>query len=205
MQECIGGRKVSLDLIEQYLSKVDFHLIGMAKNVRKDIVAELKVHILDSVKELGGLSEENVQSAISKMADPKEIAARYKQIYGYAQSFKILFAIGGFLLAILTLPVLPAFEGYIYIPMGISSFLLVLVIFYLIYVSIKAGKMVGLAVGIVSSLSRISYLLIMYITQKNTVVINSLESIVVFLLISLIMVLIGYLPGGTKEKWESVK
>ncbi len=67
--------------LRSFLKKVEFHLVGMKRREKKEILAEIRTHIKESAAELnsGKISTESIDSAIGEMGDPKEIAARYRE------------------------------------------------------------------------------------------------------------------------------
>ena len=183
--------------LERFLSQINLHLIGMGNKVKQGIIAELRAHILDSAEELGDVNEANVTAILKKMDSPKRIAHDYKKIYRYATSFKILFMVIAGVIASLTLPDVPEVQNLDIIA---AVFLPVLVI-YLVVISLKAGKMVGLACGVVSMIFRFVVLSLSYSLYQKDIVLDSI-AITIFIITSVVLVLIGYLPGETKEKWK---
>jgi hypothetical protein len=169
----------------------------MGSKVKREIIAELRAHILDSAEELGDVNEANAIQILEKMDSPKKIAHDYKKIYGYATSFKILFIIIAGAIASLTLPIVPEVQNLDII----AAFFLPVLIIYLVVISLKAGKMVGLACGVVSMISRFAVLSLSYSLYQKDIVLDS-SAIIIFIITSVVLVLIGYLPGETKEKWR---
>ncbi len=183
--------------LERFLSQINLHLIGMGSKVKQGIIAELRAHILDSAEELGDVNEANVTAILKKMDSPKKIAHDYKKIYGYAASFKILFIIIAGVIAYLTLPVILTVQN----SGTIAAVFLPVLVIYLVVISLKAGKMVGLACGVVSMISRFAVLSLSYSLYQKDIVLDSI-AITIFIITSVVLVLIGYLPGETKEKWR---
>lgn len=170
----------------------------MGSKVKQGIIAELRAHILDSAGELGEVNEANVTAILEKMDLPKKIAYDYKKIYGYGISFKILFMLIAGAIASLTLPVIPLIEN-----LGIvATIFLPLLIIYLVVISLKAGKMIGLACGAVSVFFRLAVFSLSFYFYQRDVVLDSL-TLAIFIITSLMLILIGYLPGESKEKWKA--
>lgn len=183
---------------DEYLAKVSRYLVGMDPKVKKDVIEELRSHILDLTQELGG----DVDRAVSQMHSPREVATRYKEVYGYGRAFKALFVLFGCMMAILTLPVLPFLGEDITAPLWISVIFLIALALFLIWTSIKAGKFVGLAAGVGAFLFRTLLFSSILMTGMGVAFDSGAEGIALFFLVSITLMIIGYLPGRTKEKWQ---
>jgi hypothetical protein len=108
-----------------------------------------------------------------------------------------LFIIIAGVIASLTLPIVPEVQNLDII----AAFFLPVLVIYLVVISLKAGKMVGLACGVVSMISRFAVLSLSYSLYQKDIVLDS-SAIIIFIITSVVLVLIGYLPGETKEKWR---
>lgn len=183
--------------IDDYLLDVRRHLFGMDTHTKNDIIEELKSHILDAAKEYDG----DVEKAISTMSSAREVAKMYKEVYGYGAGFRALFILLGGVISIPSAPILlpgsTAIEG----PIWISIFFFALVAFYLIWISIVAGRAVGLYSGISACLARFVVLGAILMTSPEAVI-GSPLGILSFILSSLFLVAIGYLPGQAKARWK---
>ncbi|MFQ5885226.1 MAG: hypothetical protein ACE5IO_09025, partial [Thermoplasmata archaeon] len=165
-------------------------MMGMDPNVRKDILEELKTHILDMVSELRISYDE----AIHRMSPPRETAKTYKDLYGYGFGLKALFVAIAVLISIPSLPIfLPSSEA-IEGPVWLSVVFFVIVTLYLIWVSVAAGRGVGLYSGIFACATRFVVLGLMLAFQSEAAV-GGMTGIISFVISSLFLIGVGFLPG----------
>src|SRR3989442_5270518 len=125
--------------IDAYLTAVHRGLGGMDPGVRKDILLEVRSHLTDSVGANGG----NVGAAIQTLGDPESVARRYRELYGYSSSYRLLFTAVAGIVGAFTVPVLFVGQAGIF-PFFVSAFFLSIEFIFLILVSTTAGIRVRL-------------------------------------------------------------
>ncbi|MEE9116072.1 MAG: hypothetical protein V3U09_04165 [Thermoplasmata archaeon] len=182
---------------DAYISSVSRHLRGMDSKVKSDILNELRAHITDMASE----PEMNAEKAISRMESPKQMAKMYKDLYGYGFAYKAVFAVLAVLISIPSLPIfLPVFD-IAEDPTWISIVFFGAATFYLIGVSVVAGKHVGLYTGVIASITRFVILGLMFVFYSEAALGGTI-GILSFAISSLLLIAIGYLPGEAKQRWE---
>jgi hypothetical protein len=180
--------------MEQYLSSVKLWMFGMPRKAKKGIIGELRAHIIDSSNAQGGPA--SIGYVVSHMESPRKTAKRYKQIYGYGLPLKILFVIITIFLSIWTVPVWEVVN-----PSFSTTFVFLLLIIFLFFVGSRAGKRMALVTGFSALFTRFIILgLIAAALGENAVVQGG--GVFVFLLSSVFLILVAYLPARTIEKWE---
>ncbi|MFQ6059755.1 MAG: hypothetical protein ACE5KV_00460 [Thermoplasmata archaeon] len=183
--------------IEAYLADVRRHLIGMDPAVRKDILEELRAHVFDMARE----TQQSVDEVLSKMDSPREVGKNYRELYGYGLAFRVLFAVVAALISVLSVPIfLPSFEG-VEGPVWLSVIFFGLVTLYLIWVSVIAGKRVGMYSGILACGTRFITIGLM-LGYYSEAVVGGFVGVLSFAISSLFLIGIGYLPGEAKKRWE---
>lgn len=175
--------------IENYLSKVNLHLIGIGRKNRKKIVDELRAHINDA---LTMKKDENSREILDDMGSPKEVAFRYREVYGYSSISKSLFILAGGFLSIFTIPAL-----------FLSVFLLPVLLIYVIYVSLSIGKNTGCITGVTGGVVRIIISFpLLYANPSEYTIADNILSLSAFVFVSVFMVFAGYVPGYYKERYK---
>ncbi|MEW6070861.1 MAG: hypothetical protein AB1485_09610 [Candidatus Thermoplasmatota archaeon] len=179
--------------IENYLKEVNFYMLVVKKKKRKEILEELRTHLLEKTRSFGNLNAENVNRAIKELGSPKELASNYKELYGYSASWILGFAVFASFISLLTLPALEF----------ISAVFLPLAFLYIIYVSLVAGRKAGLVIGSVCGTVRVVALSLLLAVYPRVYTIQTpLVTICAFVFVSVIMALLGYLPGYYKEEYK---
>ena len=182
--------------IDAYLTQVHRGLGGMDPVVRKDILLELRSHLTDSVGANGG----NLSAAIQALGDPASVARRYRELYGYSSSYRVLFyAIAG-IVAAFTVPVLFVGEAGIF-PFFVSAIFLSVEFIFLIWVSTAAGNRAGLLSGIVAVVGRLAGFGGAVAANRETFLITP-EGLAAFVLVSLLLIFVGWIPGKAKQAWR---
>ena len=69
----------ALEIIDKYLDEVGSYL---PEDIREDICTELRTHLIEMAKEMGGLTVENAEKAIKTMGDPKKLAQEFTSVSG---------------------------------------------------------------------------------------------------------------------------
>lgn len=181
--------------MERYLSGVKLWMFSMPRKAKKGIVSELRAHIIDSANAQGGPAM--IEPIVARMESPRKTAKRYKQIYGYGLPFKILFVLITIFLSIWTLPVWEIVN-----PNFSTTFVFLILIIFLFFVGSRAGKRMALTVGIAALLTRFIILgLIAAALGENAIIQGG--GVFVFLLSSIFVIIVAYLPARTIEKWEA--
>ena len=180
--------------IEDYLRRVSRGLAGMDRRVREDILRELRSHLADASGEQGDAG------AVAAAEAPEAVAARYKELYGYGRPCQAIFVAVAAALAVPTLPILLLADQ----PTGTSSLVaagfLVALIAYLMVAALKGGSRVGLAAGLAAAASRFASLAALGAVAGA--VVPDATGWLLFTASSLILILIGFVPGAAREKWR---
>lgn len=180
-----------MNSIEDYLSKVRFRLVGIGRENRGKIIDELRAHINDLLKS-NEETDENTRKILADMGSPKDVAFRYREVYGYSSVSKSLFILAGGFLSIFTIPAL-----------FLSVFLLPVLLIYVIYVSLSIGKNTGCITGVTGGVVRIIIpFLILYANSSEYTMAGNILSLSAFVFVSVFMVFAGYVPGYYKERYK---
>lgn len=183
--------------MERYLSSVKLWMFGMPRKAKKGIINELRAHIIDTSNAQGGPAM--IEPIVAQMESPRRTARMYKQIYGYGLPLKILFVLITIFLSIWTVPIWEIVN-----PSFSTTLVFLLLIIFLFFVGSKAGKRMALTAGIAALLTRFIILgLIAAALGENGVLQGG--GVFVFLLSSILLILVAYLPARTIEKWEERK
>ncbi len=182
--------------IEGYLDQVRRGLAGMDPAVQRDVLQELRSHLADSVAANRG----NADAVIAGLGDPAIVARRYRELYGYGSMYRMMFAaIAGFV-GIFTVPVLFGGEELIF-PLFLSAIFLLVEIGFLMWVSVRAGNRAGLLAGAMSFVGRLVGIGIAAAGQRGASMATP-QGLGLFLVVSLLLVVIGWLPGQAKQVWR---
>ena len=183
--------------MERSLSRVKLRMFGMPRKTKKGIIEELRGHIIESANAMDGPAA--IEDVVRDMDPPRKMAKMYKQIYGYGLLFKVFFVIVTIVLSILTVPVWEVVN-----PNFSTTFIFLILIVFLFLVGSKAGKRMGLAVGISAFLTRFIVLGLIAAAAGEHGIIQG-GGTFVFFLSSILLVLIAYLPARSIEKWGEKK
>jgi hypothetical protein len=135
------------------------------------------------------------QNILSQMDSPRKTAKRYKEIYGYNMLFKIFFVLTAIFLAIWTVPIWEIVN-----PNFSTTFIFLILVIFLFYVGSRAGKRMALTLSISAIMTRFIIVgLIAAAAGEHGVIQGS--GVFVFLLSSLLLIPIAYLPAKVIEKW----
>lgn len=182
--------------VDSYLDEVNRGLRGMDAAVRKDILRELRSHLVESVAANGG----NVRAAVAATGEPRVVARRYRDLYGFGVTYRALFVAIAGVLAIFTVPVLTATDEFLF-PLYLSTPILVADIAFLIWVSVVAGNRAGLAAGTAGCVGRFAALGGAYLFL-STAPLLTLEGLTLFVLVSALLVVLGWAPGRARREWR---
>lgn len=179
----------------EYLAEVRRAMGGMASTVRDDILRELRGHIADSTAANGG----DVSAALVALGSPREVGRRYRELYGYGASYKVLFASLAFVLAVPSVPVLVVGAESLF-PFALSILFVISAAAWILWVSIAAGSRAGVFAGIAGMVGRFAGFVFAAVTQAGPVITPG--GLGLFLAVSAMFVLLGWIPGTAKRVWS---
>jgi len=176
---------------EAYLAEVASAMRGINRRIRDDVLRELKAHLADAVAD-GGES-----AVVASLEAPSAIATRYRELYGYGRPFQALFVLIAAALAVLTVPLFGLTEPA---ASAVSFLVLVGLAAYLILAAMRAGSSVGLLAGLAAGIARVVALAAAQVATEIAPVTDA-RGWSLFLVLSALLVVLGYVPGRAKEKW----
>ncbi|HTD81207.1 MAG TPA: hypothetical protein VK723_03545 [Thermoplasmata archaeon] len=182
--------------VDAYLRQVQRGLGGMDPHVREDILKELRSHLADSLSANGG----NVSAATDALGDPVSVARRYRELYGYSSSYRLLFYAVAGVVGILTVPVLVAGEESVF-PYFLSSIFVASEFVFLIWISVMAGNRAGLLAGVWGVLGRMAGLGVAIAANRESFLITA-DGLGAFLLVCLLFLFVGWIPGKARQAWQ---
>jgi hypothetical protein len=180
---------------DEYLAQVRRAMSGMEPRVRDDILLELRSHIAESTAANGG----DVNASLAAVGSADEVGRRYRELYGYGRSYKILFAAIAFFLAFLSIPVIAAGPESLF-PYVLSILFLVLAAAWILWVSVAAGLRAGIVAGVAAMVSRFAAFGIAGATLAGAE--TSATGLGLLVAVSAMLVLIGWIPGTAKKVWS---
>ncbi|HEY5539227.1 MAG TPA: hypothetical protein VIL58_06785 [Thermoplasmata archaeon] len=181
--------------VDSYLGEVSRGLRGMDVAVRKDILRELRSHLVESLAANGG----NVSAAVAATGEPRAVARRYRDLYGFGVTYRAMFVAIAGVLAVFTVPVLTATDEFLF-PLYLSTPFLVADIAFLIWVSVVAGNRAGLVAGTAGCAGRLAAFGGAYLVSTAPLI--RFEGLTLFALVSALMVVIGWAPGRARRAWR---
>ena len=179
--------------INEYIAKVRFHLLGLSEKDKENILKELKNHISESSKKGNEIDGAKVKKKIAELGSPRKMAIKYKDVYEYSLTFKLLFVTFGGFLSTFTIPI--SVYGYL------STVVLSITFLYIAYVSLRTNKRFGGVLGAVCGIERLA-VLGMFLTASKGYSIGDSYGIISFALVSLIMPMVGFLPAYYKGSYK---
>jgi hypothetical protein len=183
--------------MDRYLNGVKLWMFTTPRKAKKGVLLELGNHIMESAAAMGGPGFEG--AVISHMDSPRKTAKRYKEIYGYNLFFKIIFVVIAIFLAIWTVPIWELVN-----PNFSTSFIFLILVIFLFYIGSRAGKRMALTLSISAIITRVLIVgLIAAAAGENGVIQGG--GVFMFLISSLLLIPIAYLPARVVEKWEEKK
>src|SRR5436190_15048561 len=182
--------------VDAYLRQVQRGLGGMDPHVREDILKDLRSHLADSLSANGG----NVSAATDALGDPVSVARRYRELYGYSSSYRLLFYAVAGVVGILTVPVLVAGEESVF-PYFLSSIFVASEFVFLIWISVMAGNRAGLLAGVWGVLGRMAGLGVAIAANRESFLITA-DGLGAFLLVCLLFLFVGWIPGKARQAWQ---
>jgi len=179
--------------VDEYLRRVARGMAGMDRRVRDDALRELGSHLADAAREQGEAQ------ALASAEPPEAVAARYKEMYGYGRTYVAVFAAIAAALAVPTLPLL-LYGGEGVLAFAATLVFLFVLVAWLMAVAVKAGSTAGLVAGAAACASRFASLAVLLAAGSAEV--RDANGWVLFTVVSVLLVAIGFLPGRAKEKWR---
>ncbi|MGI0148162.1 MAG: HAAS signaling domain-containing protein [Thermoplasmata archaeon] len=179
----------------EYLADVRRAMGGMAATVRNDILRELRGHIADSTATNGG----DVTAALVALGPAREVGHRYRELYGYGTSYKVLFAGIAFVLAVPSVPVLVVGTENLF-PFALSILFVIGCAAWILWVSIAAGSRAGVFAGVAGMVGRFAGFGFAAVTQAGAV--TTPGALGLFVAVSAMFVVLGWIPGTAKRVWS---
>jgi len=183
--------------MERYLTGVKLRMFTMPGKARRGVLMELRGHIMESAAAMGGPAFE--YTVISNLDSPRKMAKRYREIYGYNMLFKVLFVMIAIFLAIWTVPIWELLN-----PSFTTSFIFLLLVIFLFYIGSRAGKRMALTMSLSAIITRFLIVGLIAAAAGEHGVIQG-GGVFMFLISSLLLIPIAYLPARVVEKWEERK
>ena len=181
---------------DEYLGQVRRSMMGMARPVRDDILRELRGHIVESSAANGG----NVHASLEALGSPRDVGRHYREIYGYGTAFKLMFAAIAFLLAIPSVPVLVIGSETVF-PFTLSIVFVVAAAAWILWVGVAAGTQAGIVAGLAGMVGRISAFGAVAFRESGAI--TSAGGLGLLVAVSVLFVLLGWIPGTAKKAWSS--
>ena len=181
------------DRVEEYLAQVNMAMWGMDKEARKGIVSELRAHIEDSMADAS--TPEAKEKVFTELEEPKTLARSYKAIYGYGRTFNLLMIMDCIVMGIFSVSLLYPDNWEV-----LASIFFAGAVAEVGLVGYMSGNKVGLLAGLSSAMARIIIFALLYILSDNYILRN--DDALAFIIVSMVLVIIGYGMGKAKEKWE---
>src|SRR5467141_2255756 len=181
---------------DEYLGQVSRAMMGMAGPVRDDILRELRGHIVESSAANGG----NVHASLEALGSPRDVGRHYREIYGYGTAFKLVFAAIAFLLAIPSVPVLVIGPETVF-PFTLSIVFVVAAAAWILWVGVAAGTQAGIVAGVAGMVGRISAFGAVAFRESGAI--TSAGGLGLLVAVSVLFVLLGWIPGTAKKAWSS--
>lgn len=180
--------------LDGYLAQVKGAMVGMEPRVRDDILRELRSHLAESAAANGG----DASRAIESMGSSAQVGREYRRLYGYGRTFKAIFLVAAAAFAVLSAPVLMVTaDGPV--PNAFSLPFLAVLVGWLLGVSAAAGSRVGLLAGIVALAARVAVAASLALANPGAT--SPVLGGVFFALSSVLLVLVGWLPGTARKAW----
>ncbi len=181
--------------IDSYIEQVRRRLGGMDPAVQQDILRELRSHLVEATEAGGG-----DVTAIAGFEDPVAVARGYRDLYGYGLAYRVLFAALAGVVGVLSIPALFATEQTIF-PLMLSVVFLLVEVGLLMWISVVAGNRAGLVAGAAGCAGRLVAFGGAFLANGAASMATS-EGLAGFVAVSILLVVIGWLPGRAKQVWR---
>ena len=195
-------------IVLEYIKTLKKNLKWVPKKRKEQFCQEVLGHIYEIASQIPGDDQIRFSTAINRFGDAKAIAGEYVEAFGFGKKYLIFMSVIGFFLSLLTIPLQIPFQPQTRgVCMGLPLLMTIIVFFFIIRISIKAGKWTGFTVGLTCGASRLLALGILFDLIASNPDIEDKINIpggVVFgiILVSLLMIISGYLPGRTIQKYQ---
>ena len=180
---------------DDYLRQVRRGMAGMDPSVRDDILRELRSHIAESAAANGG----NMIASLTALGPSREIGQHYREVYGYGNAYKFLFAALAGLLAIPSVPVLAVGTESV-LPLTLSLLFVVGAAAWILWVGVAAGSRAGLLAGVAGMAGRLVAFGVVAVTQAGAT--TTPGGLGLFVAVSFLFVVLGWIPGTAKQAWS---
>src|SRR3989454_3081127 len=187
------GSPVTAD--DEYLGQVRRAMMGMSRPVRDDILRELRGHIAESTAANGG----NVHASLGALGSPQEVGRHYREIYGYGTVYKAIFAAIALLLGIPSVPVLLVGTETVF-PFNLSLVFVIAAAAWILWAGVAAGTQAGILAGLAGMFGRLLAFGVVALSEPGAF--TSSGGISLLVAVSLLLVLLGWIPGTAKEAWS---
>ncbi len=95
-----------MSALNDYVNAVERNLIGIERRKKREILRDLRTHILSMSEDLGG-GEEGIENAIEELGPPEDLAKMYVGRYGMVWKELLVVVLISLGLASLSIPVIP--------------------------------------------------------------------------------------------------
>jgi len=195
-------------LVENYLKTLKKQLKWVPKQRKQRFLQEARGHIEEIAAGIEGADYTRYSGALLRFGEADLVAGQFVEAYGYGKKYLIAMSLLGFFLGLLTIPLQIPFQTQTQgLCFGLPLLVTIIAFFLIIRVSIKAGKWTGFTVGLSCGISRLLLLgLLLALISSNPDVEDHVSVpggiVTAIVMVSLLMVLSGYLPGRTLQKYQ---
>ena len=140
-----------MSALNDYINTVERNLIGIERRKKREILRDIRQHILSMSEDFGG-GEEGIKKAISEIEPAEELAEKYVKRYGSGWKIVFISTIISLGLAFLSLPVIPFTTSQ----NPSSLFFLPVLMLYIAYNGMKYGMKSALIPALTSAAFRSS-------------------------------------------------
>jgi hypothetical protein len=138
-----------MSALNDYINAVERNLIGIERRKKREILRDIRQHILSMSEDHGG-GEEGVKKAISEIEAPERLAEMYVERYGLKNKGLALATLISLGLTFLTLPIIP----FTTVQNPASLLFLPILMLYIAYNGMKYGVKSALIPASLSALLR---------------------------------------------------
>ena len=195
-------------LVDQYLRTLRKQRRWVSKKRNELFCQEVRGHLEEIAATVSGDDNTRYLMAIQRFGDANVIAGQFVEAYGYGKKYLVVMSLVGFFLGLLTIPLQIPFQPQTQaLCFGLPTLVTVIIFVLIIRVSIKAGKRTGFVVGLSCGVSRLLALgILLALIASNPDVEDKISVpggvVAGIVMVSLLMMLSGYLPGRTLQKYQ---
>lgn len=177
------------EMIDGYISTLDKKMFWMSREVRNDIVKEVRSHLYERVA-----SGESPADAIKSFGPADSVAKEYLRIYGFGFGFVLVFSTLTLILSILTVPGVVSISPDYFGMDWLALVFLVLTILLVLFIAYKGGRVAGVTAGAVACVTR--FIVLGVLVSTGTVIAqDGAFGMIGFTVISLMLPMIGYISS----------